>query len=862
MQLSRGARLRSYEVLGPLGAGGMGAVYRARDSKLGREVAVKVLQEKLGGSAEHMQRFKREARAASALNHPNIVTIFEIDEVEGAPFIAMELVEGESLRDLLQLGALPARRVLDIATQIAEGLAAAHERGIIHRDLKPENVMITPAGHVKIVDFGLARMASPAGADESTASFTGGDHGRIVGTASYMSPEQANGAPDIDFRSDQFSFGSILYELTTGRRAFHGKTAMETLASIMRDEPEPVERLNPSLPAPLRWIIDRCLSKEAKQRYDSTRDLARELRTIRERLPETWPPGTRMARASLPVRRFVAAAIVAAVLGTLGTMVYRYSARPQETVAVAPFNHDKAGPDGEFFSFGLSEAVRQRLADVGVHVIDPRFSISTVPDGDSVRRIVKRLRAALLLTATVKRSNDDLRVTYELVENATGRTVSERTIAGTMQDIWSLRDRIADAVAADLEIEPRKTPTGHGGLQSQEELETYLVALGVLDRATEHKQVDVALHHLHSLLETSPDSSLVHATLGRAYYTKFALTSDRKWSEKALQASRRAFALDPDSADTLITLGIVESIHGNYDESVTAFQQAMMRMPTSAMAAVGLAQTLGANNRYEEAERMFRRGVALNPEWWFAHNGLATLYWQRGKYDAALLQYEEVIRLDPDSSTGYSGAGAVLLTKGHLDDAAAMFRKAISLSEDATAYANLGYCFFYLGQYDKAVEANRIAVRLRPARSNYWVDLGDACAWSSKHRAEARAAYESAVQRAREELAINPRIARAHAALAVALARIGDPAAARQAIRRAMELAPQNPEHLFPAARVANLSGAPEEALSLLKRTLAAKTPRHEVERHPEFADLRETEAGRALLKTLPPGIAVSASQP
>ncbi|HEY3056567.1 MAG TPA: serine/threonine-protein kinase, partial [Thermoanaerobaculia bacterium] len=287
MQLSIGARVHTFEVVGRLGAGAMGAVYRARDGKLGRDVAIKFLQDKLSASREYLRRFEREARAASALNHPNIITIFEIDEFEGAPFIAMELVDGQSLRDLLRRGALPVRKLLDLAAQIAEGLAAAHDSGIIHRDLKPENVMVTKDGRVKIVDFGLARISRPADADASTADITSvrTPDGRVLGTAAYVSPEQASGGRSIDFRADQFSFGSILYEMGTGRRAFQRDTTMETLAAIMRDEPEPVQRLNSRIPPPLCWIVERCLAKDPAERYASTRDLARELRTLRERLP-------------------------------------------------------------------------------------------------------------------------------------------------------------------------------------------------------------------------------------------------------------------------------------------------------------------------------------------------------------------------------------------------------------------------------------------------------------------------------------------------------------------------------------------------------------------------------------------------
>jgi Tol biopolymer transport system component len=267
----------------------MGEVYRARDTRLGREVAIKVLPAELAADASRLKRFEKEARSASALNHPNIVTIYDIGTVDSLAYIAMERVEGETLRKLLAGGALPIKRLLSIGTQIAEGLSKAHEAGIVHRDLKPENVMVTKDGLVKILDFGLAKLTSTlSGSDEGShlPTMTGTSPGVVLGTVGYMSPEQASGEA-VDFRSDQFSFGSILYEMATGKRAFQKKTAVDTLAAILNEEPPPVASVNPQAPLPLRWIVERCLAKDPEGRYASTKDLARDLETLRDRSSET-----------------------------------------------------------------------------------------------------------------------------------------------------------------------------------------------------------------------------------------------------------------------------------------------------------------------------------------------------------------------------------------------------------------------------------------------------------------------------------------------------------------------------------------------------------------------------------------------
>ncbi len=327
MTLSSGTRLGPYEILGPVGAGGMGEVYRARDTRLGREVAIKVLPAGLSSDPERLKRFERDARAASSLNHPNIVTIHDIGLEGGVSYIAMELVQGEPLRALLMEGRLPVKRLLQLGTQVAEGLAKAHAAGIVHRDLKPENVMVTEDGHVKILDFGLAKLTQPEGSGgEMTIAPTvsgGTEEGIILGTVGYMSPEQATGGA-IDFRSDQFSFGSILYEMATGRRAFQRGSAPQTLAAIIQDEPEPIAALNPRIPTPARWVIERCLAKMPRDRYTSTDDLARDLATIRDRLseagsaPEIAPPLPAPGRVrGLRAPAAFAAGLIAALLGVL-----------------------------------------------------------------------------------------------------------------------------------------------------------------------------------------------------------------------------------------------------------------------------------------------------------------------------------------------------------------------------------------------------------------------------------------------------------------------------------------------------------------------------------------------------------------
>jgi serine/threonine protein kinase len=347
-------------MLSPLGAGGMGEVYRAMDTRLQREVAVKVLPAKFSSDAARLTRFEREARLVSALNHPNIVTIHEVGQSGSTAFMVMELVNGKTLRELLYAGPLPLRKLLSIAAQVADGLARAHVSGIVHRDLKPENVMVTRDGVVKILDFGLAKLThadSVSGHTEQLQTIPGGtEPGVVMGTVDYMSPQQAVGQR-VDFRSDQFSLGSILYEMATGKRAFERATKPETLAAIIRDEPEPISASNPRVPSQLRWIIERCLAKEPRDRYAATEDLARDIATLREHVSDLSAADS--AILALPRRRTswgaigLAVALLATLVGVyaLGRRVERsHTSSPhfrQLTFRGASISTARFAPDGQ-----------------------------------------------------------------------------------------------------------------------------------------------------------------------------------------------------------------------------------------------------------------------------------------------------------------------------------------------------------------------------------------------------------------------------------------------------------------------------------------------------------------------------------
>ena len=414
MPLSPGTRLGSYEIVSPLGAGGMGEVYKAKDLKLGRDVAIKVLREDLASDREGLMRFKREARAASALNHPAIVHIYDIGEKDGTRYIAMEHVDGKTLRDMLGDGPLPIERLLPFAIQIAEGLAKAHSAGIVHRDLKPENLMVNEDGFVKILDFGLAKLVRQSvslDSDKTTGVET--QPGAVMGTVHYMSPEQARGR-SVDYRSDQFSFGAILYEMATGELAFGGETVTQILAAVKDDEPEPMGRLDPKIPAPLRAVVERCLSKLPEERYESAWDLASALK----RIPHTTQASRVRRRVGAVALMGVGAALIVVILrsdfdgsqkqlpgvGTVGEKVQTGAQEPAGRRAIESPSQGSRGDNVSALTDGeekaLAPAPQSQSAETEVTSppagprqgeVDPRLEA----DREAVREVLRRYEVAL-----------------------------------------------------------------------------------------------------------------------------------------------------------------------------------------------------------------------------------------------------------------------------------------------------------------------------------------------------------------------------------------------------------------------------------------------------------------------------------
>jgi eukaryotic-like serine/threonine-protein kinase len=424
-RLGHGMRLGPYEITGFIGAGGMGEVYRAHDTNLNRVVALKLLPVDVASDPERLHRFEQEARTVSALSHPAIVTVYDAGRIGTQPYISMELVAGETLREILRVGAIPLRRALRIAGQLSEGLAKAHEAGLVHRDLKPENIKITLDGFAKILDFGLAKRVT--GAFEpfpgSVMTMVDTSPGMVIGTAGYMSPEQASGE-HVEFTSDQFSFGAVLYEMLTGRRAFDRPTVAETLSAIIRDDPPPIAQLNPALPPPVRWIVDRCLAKDPQERYVLTRDLARDLVSAREHLTELLA-----SRRARPMKR-----------GTGET-----------SLAVLPVMNLSGGSRQDALADAMTDALITELTQYhGLHVISRTSSMTYKGRHDALPEIAEELGVDWIVLASMANVAGEVRITAQLVDGGADENRWARSYTRRSRHVLSMQSEVAAAVAREV----------------------------------------------------------------------------------------------------------------------------------------------------------------------------------------------------------------------------------------------------------------------------------------------------------------------------------------------------------------------------------------------------------------------------
>jgi eukaryotic-like serine/threonine-protein kinase len=678
-RLASGTSLGPYQVVAPLGAGGMGEVYRAHDARLGRDVALKVLPEALAADPERLARFEREARTVAVLNHPHIVTIHSIEQAGPVRFLTMELVEGDSLDRLLVPTGLPVLRVLKWALALADALAAAHERGIVHRDLKPANVMITRDDRVKVLDFGLARVDEGPGADSDPSMETQAltvqspvsADGLVVGTAPYMSPEQIRGEK-VDARADLFALGIVLHEMLAGRRPFAGRTLPDLTSSILRDTPASLRSLRSEVPLPLDRLVGRCLEKDRERRHATAREVRAELEAIRRELESGVQSGAGGASGAPAVA---------------------------PSLAVLPFANMSADPENEFFSDGLTEELLNVLArNPGLRVVGRTSSFAFKGKQEDLREIGQKLGVATLLEGSVRKAGNRVRITVQLVKVSDGFHLWSETFDRVLDDIFAVQDEIAKCVSLAMNVTLLGTPVAAPAPRNAETYELLLHAGHLAQQQTDSTLARAVELYLEAIARVPDDArawtGLAYASVTQYYKGAHGGDPDEKYRQ-AREAIDRAVALDPNLAEAWETLGmILGPIEFRWAESLDAIRKACALAPGSGRLMMSLATFTGALGNVAEAVSLSERAVALDPlSATTVLNRARVLYWAR-HYRESVAVYLRALELSPDISSGWAQLAMAYALMGRLPDALAAAAKeqtpGYRLWAQATAYELLG----------------------------------------------------------------------------------------------------------------------------------------------------------------------------
>jgi len=686
MPLEPGRKLSHYELLEPVGEGGMGAVWRARDTVLGREVALKVLSDAWASEPSRLTLFEREAQALAALNHPNIITIYSVEQAEGLRFITMELIRGRTLAEILSAERLPLPRLLDIAVAVCEAVSTAHAQAITHRDLKSGNVMIGDSGRVKVLDFGLARQVVPSPpADVAfdrtlTAQLDQG----ITGTLAYMSPEQIQGLP-IDHRSDIYSLGVILYEMATGKRPFEADNPAGLISAVLRDAPQAPTKLNPGLPLRLGRVILTCLEKDPRRRWPTVGELARRLREVRIDIDS----------APLGVDR---------------------------SIAVLPFTDMSPGKDQDYLCEGIAEEIMIALGKVkGLRVASRPTAFRLKSEGVAVGEIGERLNVGTILDGSVRKSGKRLRITVELIDAADGFRLWAERYDREMRDVFSIQDEIAESVVEALQMTLNAKERAALRTAAPPDADAYdfylrgrkffykydkrniTFARGLFDRA-------IALDH-----------SFARAWAGLADCSAFLyLHAGRHKAdlERAALAAEKAVEFDPNSAEAYASFGTTLSLSGKHEEAEAAFQQAIRLNPDLFEARYFYARDCFARGNFEEAIHEYEEASRVRPEDYQSPLLVAQIYADLGRPDQAAVSRrkgialaEEHLQFNPDDPRAFYMGANGLVALGEVDRGLEWAGRALDIEpRDSMVLYNVACIYSLAGKKEEALDCLELAI--------------------------------------------------------------------------------------------------------------------------------------------------------
>jgi serine/threonine protein kinase/tetratricopeptide (TPR) repeat protein len=849
-----------------LGAGGMGQVYGAEDTTLKRFVAIKRMAPQAKSTEADRRRLLKEAQRASALNHPNIGSMYDVVEHGGELWLVMEFVEGETLRDRLQRP-ISTEEFFSIATQCCEGLQAAHEKSIIHGDIKPENIMLTAGNRVKILDFGVARRAWRAGTpDDATQSMQ--TMTASGGTPAYMAPEVLLQQPD-DGRSDLFSLGLVFYEMLGGDQPFKTASLATTIAKIVHTDPPPLK----NVPAPLTAIISRALAKDPNARYPNAAALLEDLRRVEQggrpkRLSSTASifHQYRMLGA-LAIVLVIVAGLVAyrSIRNSIGSSRNSTTPQPEATalpqtkiLAVLPFATSNADPKLAALGEGLVESVAAKLGklteDRPFEVIPPRNlqdrKIANLADA------AHTFGANLGLTVTLEPQSAELvKVSYSLVNTETGHSFASDSVILPTTDSFSAEQKVAEGTVKALRLQLQ--PEEEAGLRMHGTDKTvayqyYLQARGYLLDSTRPENLDDAALMAREALKVDPNFGMAKAVLGDSFWLKYSDTKQKQWLAPAQSNCDDAVKLGNAGAAGHLCLGLIDNGTGNYAAAEAELQTALSLEPTNEQAANNLALVYEHEGKITEAEKVFQQTIQAHPNSQVSFNNFGAFYRRRNEYDKALQMYGRVTQIAPEWWAPYVNIGAIYFEMGQYEKAIEPLKKSIAIRPSYAGYVNLGGSYFGLNKFAEAANADEEATKLDPQQYVVWNNLAEALRSAGK-KDQAATAYRRAIKVASDNLRVNPHDPDVLSTMAGDYSMLGDRKNALFYLGQALQYGHNDKDVLLDAAAVYNQLGEDGLAVEFLAKMVQAGYTADKIRSMHEFDHLAGSAGYQQLMKSSRP---------